>query len=154
MYPVEIMKRPPRRVIGVAHRGGYSQIGGAFGRLKALLDERELWPEAIEFMGVFFDDPHAVPEAELRSLAGIAVRKGLALPDGLEEARLQGGKHAVLHLVGPYDGLPAAWRWLYDEWLPQSGMKGRRGAAAEIYRNTPGEVEPAALATDICLPVA
>jgi len=154
MYPVEITKRPARRVIGVAHRGAYNRIGGAFERLAAAVTERGLWPEAIEFMGVYFDDPGAVPEPELRSLAGIAVRKGLAAPAGFEEARLAGGQYAVLHHVGPYDGLPAAWAWLHAEWLPQSGVKGRPGAACEIYRNTPGEVEPAALATDICVPVA
>lgn len=154
MYAVEIVKRPQRRVIGVPHRGPYSEIGGSFGRLAAALDQRGLWSEAVEFLGAYFDDPGAVPAAELRSMAAIAVRKGLALPDGFEEARLAGGQYAVLRHVGPYDGLPAAWAWLYQTWLPASGMVRRPAAACEIYRNTPGEVEPAALATDLCVPVA
>jgi AraC family transcriptional regulator len=154
MYPVEIVKRPARRVIGIGHRGAYHLIGGAFERLAAAVDAHRLWPEQIEFLGVYLDDPRVVPESELRSLAGIAVRKGLALPEGFEEAKVPGGQFAVLHHFGPYEGLPAAWAWLGGEWLPQSGMKGRGGAACEVYLNTPSEVVPEALATDICVPVA
>jgi AraC family transcriptional regulator len=154
MYSVEIVKRPQRRVVGISQRGPYNQIGGAFGRLAAELGERGLWAEAIEFLGVYFDDPREVPAADLRSIAGIAVRRGLALPEGFDEAKVQGGQHAVLHHFGPYDSLPAAWAWLYEQWLPHSGLAGRSGAACEIYLNAPGEMEAAALATDICVPVA
>jgi AraC family transcriptional regulator len=154
MYQVEIVKRPARRVVGLEHRGAYSSIGGTFDRLGSALEARGLWPEAIEFLAVYFDDPGEVAESNLRAVAGIAVRKGLALPEGFAEAKLASGQHAVLTLSGPYDGLPAAWAWIYREWLPASEFDARKAAPFEIYRNMPGEVPPAELRTEICVPVA
>lgn len=154
MYQVEIVKRPARRVVGLEHRGAYSAIGGAFERLAAMLEAGGHWSEAIEVVAVYLDDPGEVAEADLRSMAGIAVRKGLPLPEGLAEAKLPGGQHAVLTLAGPYDGLPAAWAWIYREWLPGSEHEVRTGSPFEIYRNMPGEVPPEDLRTEICVPVA
>jgi AraC family transcriptional regulator len=154
MHEGEVVERPERRVIGVAHRGPYDAIGPAFERLAAVAGERGLWSEAVEFLGVYFDDPRSVAAAELRSLAGIAVRDDLALPEGLEEVRLPAGRHAVLHHRGSYAGLAAAWAYLGGEWLPASGLAGREAPACEIYLNTPGEVPENELRTDICMPVA
>jgi AraC family transcriptional regulator len=153
MYPVEIMERPALRVIGLEHRGAYSRIGPVFERLGAAVTAAGLWPEAVEFLGLYFDDPSSVPEPELRSLAGIAVRDGVAAPAGFAEVRLAAGRFAVLHHRGPYEGLPAAWGWLMAEWLPRSGAVSRAEAACEIYRNAPGEVAPEELLTDICMAV-
>lgn len=154
MYAVEVLERPARRVIGLPHRGAYNRIGEAFRRLSDAVGAQNLWPEAIEFLGVFFDDPGSVPEEDLRSLAAIAVRDDLAMPAGFEQARLAAGRFAVLHHKGPYEGLPAAWGWLMETWLPASGLKPRPDSGCEIYRNAPGEVPEAELLTDICLPVA
>jgi AraC family transcriptional regulator len=154
MYAIEVTERPARRVIGIAHRGPYHRIGAAFERLAAEVEAKGLWPEAIEFLGVYFDDPETVAQADLRSLAGIAVRDDLALPEGFEQARLAAGRHAVLHHKGPYSGLPAAWEHLYETWLPQSGLTLRPAPASEVYRNAPGQVPEADLLTDICMPVA
>lgn len=154
MYEVEVMERPARRVIGVAHRGPYTGIGGAFKRLSTLVGEHGLGPEAIEFLGVYFDDPGSVPEDEMHSLAAIAVRDDLPMPPGFEQARLAAGRYAVLHHVGPYAGLPAAWGWMLSEWVPASGLLVREDAACEVYLNAPGKVPEAELRTEICMPVA
>jgi AraC family transcriptional regulator len=153
MYQVEVMERPARRVIGVPHRGAYNQIGDAFGRLNAAVAAANLGSQAIEFLGVYFDDPGAVPEADLRSLAAIAVGEDVAMPADFEQAHLASGRFAVLHHRGPYGGLPAAWGWLMAEWLPVSGLRGRDAPACEVYRNAPGQVPEADLLTDICMPV-
>jgi AraC family transcriptional regulator len=154
MYDIEVTERPARRVIGIGHRGPYDRIGGAFEALAAAAEAQGLWPEATEFLGVYFDDPEKTPAEDLRALAGIAVREDLALPDGFEQVRLAAGRHAVLRLIGPYAGLPAAWTWLYATWLPQSGLAPRDAPACEVYRNTPGQVPETELVTEICIPVA
>ena len=154
MHEVELVERPSRRVIGLPHRGAYNRIGPVFEQLAAALTERELWPEAVEFLGIYYDDPESVEERDLRSMAGIAVRDDLGLPAGLEQVRLPAGRYAVLHHRGPYSGLPDAWTWLHGEWLPKSGLAQRDGPAAEIYRNSPGQVAEAELLTDICLAIA
>jgi AraC family transcriptional regulator len=102
---------------------------------------------------VYFDDPAAVPEADLRSLAAIAVKDEVAMPADFEQARLAAGRYAVLHHRGPYEGLPAAWAWLSAEGLPGAGLVMRDAPACEVYLNAPGTVAEAELRTDICVPV-
>ena len=71
MHEVSLVEEPERRVVGLEHRGAYSAIGGTFSALMQAVEGRGLWPEAIEVLGVYRDDPRVVPEAELRSMAGI-----------------------------------------------------------------------------------
>lgn len=153
MDRVDVIERPEIRVIGVPHQGSYSGIGPAFERLAAIADASNLWPETREFLGVYLDDPQTVPEQELRSLAGLAVRDDLPLPDGLEQVRIPAGRYALLHHVGPYSGLGDAWVYLMREWFPMSELGRRDAPAVEIYRNTPGEVPEAELLTDLGIAV-
>lgn len=154
MYDVEVCERAARRVIGLSHTGAYNEIGPTFQALSARLGELGLWPEAQEFLGLYFDDPGEVPEDDLRALAGIVVRDELTLPDGLEQARLAAGKYAVLSFKGPYEGLADAWAWLYNDWLPTSGERAGPGVACEVYVNSPVDVAPEELRTDVCAPLA
>jgi DNA gyrase inhibitor GyrI len=55
--------------------------------------------------------------------------------------------------VGPYEQLPALWQQLFVEWLPGSGQRLRPTASFEIYRNTPEEVPPGELRTDLYVPI-
>lgn len=153
-HEIEIVERPEIRVIGLGHAGAYDRIGPTFERLGAALGARGLWPEAREFLGLYFGDPRTVAEADLRSMAGIAVRADLAVPEGFEAVVVPAGRYAVLRHRGPYEGLGEAWRWMYAEGLPTSGLETRDAAACEIYRNAPGEVPDAELRVDICVAVA
>jgi AraC family transcriptional regulator len=153
MYPVEIRQEAPRRVVGIGHEGAYNQIGGAFARLSALVTARDLWPEVREYLGVYLDDPYEEPEADLRSMAAIAVDEALPLPEGMQQMHLAGGRHAVLRLVGPYTELPAAYEWFFRRWLPDSGETARDAPSLEIYRNDPDRVAAADLVTEIYMPI-
>jgi AraC family transcriptional regulator len=150
-YPIDVTEIPAMRLAAVPHRGAYMEVSQAFERLGTILSSRNLWPQAGGIVGVYYDDPAAVPEAELRSHAGVAFEG--EIPEGLDEVRLDGGRAAVLHFKGPYAGLPTAYDYLYGEWLPKSGEEPRDAPATEIYRNTPADTAPDDLLTDICLPI-
>lgn len=154
MYPVEIREEPPRRVVGIDHKGAYNTIGPAFMRLSDLVTERGLWPRMQEFLGVFLDDPNEVPEVDLRAMAAISVAEDLPLPEGMQQMRVAGGRYAVLRFTGAYEGLPAAWQWLYDSWLPASGEALRDAPSLEVYRSDPDKVPPEQLVTEILVPLA
>ncbi len=155
MHRVEVEEdEAPRRVIGVMHRGAYQGIGAAFGRLERLVAEQGLEDEVVAMLGVYFSDPATMPEAELRSMAAIEVREDLPLPEGFEELALPGGKYAIVQVRGPYDGLPGAWRWFYDEWLPEHGEADRGTPCFEVYVNDPRQVRPDAIVTDLYVPLA
>jgi AraC family transcriptional regulator len=154
MHEVSLSDEPERRVVGLAHRGAYGAIGATFERLFGAIGALGLEPEIIEMLAVYRDDPRMVPEAELRSLAGIRVRGDLPLSEGLSELRLPGGRHARVEVKGPYSGLPAAWEWAYADWLPASGERDRGTPSFEIYANDPREVPPEEILTLIYLPLA
>ncbi|MBN9888848.1 AraC family transcriptional regulator [Salipiger abyssi] len=154
MHPVDIRTLSPLRLAALDHRGAYITIGACFDQVSAVFSARGLWPQAQGMVGVYYDDPGAVAEAELRSAAGIAVGDAFAMPEDLKELRLPGGRHAVLTFRGPYSELHSAYDYLYGEWLPQSGQEVADAPPFERYLNSPAEVVPSELITEICAPLA
>lgn len=67
---------------------------------------------------------------------------------------LPAGPCAVLRYQGPYASMHAAYRWLFGQWLPQSGQAPGTHPVYEHYLNDPRQVPPAELLTDIHLPLA
>lgn len=154
MHPVAIRSLPPLRLAALPHRGPYIGIGAAFEQLSAIFSSRGFWPQSQGMVGVYYDPPGAVPEAELRSHAGITVADGFDMPADLEEVGLEGGRHAVLTFTGPYDRLHLAYDYLYGDWLPASGQETADRPPFERYLNSPAEVAPGELVTEICAPLA
>ena len=154
MPEVTIRHIPAARMAVVPHRGSYMEIGKAFETLFGTLGARGLLRPGLCMKGIYYSDPTSVPEAELRSAAGIL------LPDAdfpvappLERAELRGGDYAVLRHKGPYTDMRPAYDWLYGEWLVQSGREAADAPCFEDYLNNPREVAPSELLTDICLPL-
>ncbi len=153
VFPIEIKDHPPRILAALPHSGPYLEVGGTFERVSAVFTSRNLWQNARGMLGVYYDDPNAVPAKELRSHAGIILDSADAVPEGLELVEVAGGKMATMHYKGPYAGLKAAYDHLYGEWLPNSGEDPRDDPAIEIYLNNPADTAPDDLETDVCLPI-
>jgi len=153
MYPVEIRTRPEGRLAALAHTGPYLEIGKKFEILSTMFSSRGLWPSSRGMAGVYYDDPNAVAEAELRSHAGILVGDDFQMPDDMEDLPVSAGKVAVLIYTGPYSGLKAAYDYLYGVWLPESGEEPGDAPAMEAYLNDPTETAPEELVTEIYLPL-
>ena len=153
MYAVEIRHDPARKLAAMPHKGAYTEIGRAFEKGGAVLAARKLIGACSGMVGVYYDDPSAVAAGDLRSHAGFEIGSGSIDPP-LEQVNLPAGRHAVLRFKGPYSGLPAAYEQLYRNWLPQSGETPADSPVFEVYLNTPMEVAPEELLTEICLPLA
>lgn len=153
MFNVTFENISNRHVVCVKHSGAYMQIGQAFERLYNHLGARQLISKVTTMMGVYFDDPCAVPEAELRSLACAAMADPPTIEAPLEHYTIAGGTYAVLHYQGPYAGLAAAYDWFYGTWLPQSGREVENAPPFEEYLNDPATTPPADLLTDIYMPL-
>lgn len=154
MFDVAIRQEPARTLIAVAHKGPYTNIAQAFEKLGAMVQSRNLWPHAGSMLGVYYDDPSAVKPEVLRSHAGLVFDKGQPMPEGFDAVQLPGGTTAVLRFRGHYSGLPAAYDYLYGQWLPASGQEADDSPVFEIYINTPMDTKPEDLLTDICVPLA
>ncbi|NBZ88199.1 AraC family transcriptional regulator [Stagnihabitans tardus] len=153
MHPVTLRTDPARRLAAMPHKGAYYQISRAFEKLGATLGARGLYGQAGLMVGVYYDSPGAVAEADLRSHAGVELPQGeIAAP--LEEITLPAGRHAVLTFRGPYAGLQAAYDQLFGIWLPASGETPADSPVFEVYLNTPMDTAPEDLLTEICLPLA
>ncbi len=153
MYPVTIRTDATRRLAAVPHKGAYHEINRAFEKLFATIAARGMMRVTNLMVGVYYDDPAATPAPDLRSHAGTIVGDDVALAAPLEEVRLPAGRHAVLTYTGPYAGLPAAYDQLYGIWLPQSGEAPADTPPFEVYLNSPMDVPPEKLVTEICMPL-
>jgi AraC family transcriptional regulator len=153
MREVVIRDVPAMTVISVDHVGPYMQIGKAFDSLIGWLASRNLLSAEMRMVGIYYDDPGIVAEAELRSKAGVVLPRDVdvAAPVGVTPVR--GGQYAVLRHQGPYSDMRAAYEWLYGTWLVQSGREAADAPVFEEYLNNPKETAPADLHTEICLPL-
>ncbi|HHC30024.1 MAG TPA: GyrI-like domain-containing protein, partial [Rhodobacterales bacterium] len=153
MYDVTIKDEPARRLATIPHRGSYFTIGEGFEKAGATVMARGLGPQAGAMLGIYYDDPDAVDEAELRSAAGFEMAEGAEIAAPLEEIRLPGGQPAVLTYQGPYTGLKAAYGYLFGDWLAASGEVPRDVPPFELYVNSPMDTAPDDLITLIGLPL-
>ncbi|SEI49034.1 AraC family transcriptional regulator [Paraburkholderia diazotrophica] len=142
-------------VLTVDHVGPYLQIGKAFETLMDWLASRGLLSGEMRMIGIFYDDPTAVAENELRSKAGVWLPRAVDVSGGgpVSVTPITGGKYAVLRHKGPYEDMAAAYQWLYGEWLVNSEHEAADAPVFEEYLNNPKETAPANLLTDICLPL-
>lgn len=152
-FPVAVDDLPERRCAKVAHRGSNMQIDHAIGRLFGALATQEIMRPDQAMIAVFFDDPDLVPTEKLRSAALSPVGETTPLAEPLEEMSLRGGRYARLSYKGPYADMKGAYRWLLGVWLPRSGYEPDDAPFFEAYLNSPRDVSPSELLTDIHLPL-
>ena len=57
-------------------------------------------------------------------------------------------------MKGPYSGLPAAYQWIFGQWLPSSGERDSDAPSFEVYANDPEKVPPEEVLTLIYVPLA
>ncbi|MGH1576598.1 AraC family transcriptional regulator [Planktotalea sp.] len=153
MYDVKIAQTPERRLAAHAHIGAYNTIDQSYEQISTIFTTRNLWPQARGMVAIYHDDPNTVPEAKLRSHAGVEVDADFAMPEGLEEVTISSAETAVLTFKGSYAGLQNAYNWFYGQWLPQSERIPADSPTYEVYLNSPMDTAPDDLRTEICMPL-
>jgi AraC family transcriptional regulator len=154
VYDVEIRSIKPVRLAALRHAGSYMEIGGTFDRLFAWGAGRGLVGPATRSFGIYYDDPGSVPLKELRSDATFTIADGAKVDGDVRAITLEGGRYAVIQHKGPYAELERAYRWLYRDWLPQSGEDAANRPPFEEYVKGPKGLPPAEWLTEVCLPLA
>lgn len=146
-WTIEIRQVRELQAVSLPHKGSYMEIDRAFEMLFGRLMTSGRLPDPPRMLGIYYDDPSAVPESELRSRAAV-VGEGPG-----EAVTLRGGDYAVLRHRGAYSDMRPAYLWLYGTWLPQSGREADDAPVLEEYLNDPRQVKPSDLLTDILLPL-
>lgn len=153
MFKVDITDVPQRRLAAIFNQGAYINIAQHFENLATIVSSRNLWPKVKGVLGVYYDDPSSVAEADLRSYAAIEIDDKFEIFDSTRELILEGGAYAVLHYKGPYTSMQPAYNFLYGEWLVNSGRELRDEPCYELYLNSPSDTAPENLLTDIYMPL-
>lgn len=153
MYKIEIKPLASLRAATLSHVGPYMEIGRCFEKLFGTLAARGLMRPDLRIMGIFYDDPAATPESELRSRAAAISTANMPIAEPLEAVTILGGDYAVLRHKGPYADMKPAYEWLYGTWLPKSGREPGDAPCLEEYLNSPRDTPPAELLSDIYLPL-
>jgi AraC family transcriptional regulator len=153
VYKIEIKETPRLRLASLEHLGSYMEIGSKFSQVATHIGGAGLFPKAGHMVGIYYDDPSSRPESELRSSAGIVLHQDVPIPAGLAETIIPEGQAIVLRYQGPYAGLRSAYEYLYGTWIAQNNPDLADFPAYEVYLNSPTQVAPDALLTDICVPL-
>jgi AraC family transcriptional regulator len=153
MQDIIIVETPALHLAALPHRGSFDAMGPVFDQLSAWAGARGLINETTRFIGIYLDDPHSTPEAELRSKAALTIPPDTELAAGMEVVDLPALRCARLRYQGPYVELEAVYDRLYGEWLPQSGEEPGAFPVFEEYLNDCRTLPPSEWLTDILLPL-
>jgi AraC family transcriptional regulator len=156
-FEVKLISIDTIEVIGMPHHGSFMEIDKAFGTLYGTLSAHAIHGTKLRSLGIYYTDPFAAAEKELRSMAcivpNVEVKQKLNLVAPVQLVQIIGGKYAVLHFRGPYASMQAAYKWLFGHWLPKSGFQAADAPVFEDYINNPRETAPTDLLTNIYLPI-
>jgi len=152
---VTIKTMPEFNVAYVANYEGYfvDKINRAWAKLCKWGESNDLINKDTAFLGISFDNPDVTPLEKCRYYACITIPNNLELPKGIGQLSLPAGKHAVLHFEGTDEDLQKYYKWLYTEWLPNSGYLPNDAPCYEIYFSTPEQNEQKIFILDICMPI-
>lgn len=140
-------------LLTVEHVGSYMEIGRAFETLFGRPAALNLLTPETRMIGVYCDDPTAVPEDKLRSCAAIVAPPGGEAIAPLQRIETRGGEYAILRHKGPYADMRSAYLWLFGTCLPQSGREAADAPVMEEYLNNPRDTPPSELLTELLLPL-
>lgn len=151
---VDLLTVPNIELAGLPHKGDYLTIGATFEKVFIKAQSLQLLGPNTRSIGVYYDDPFSCEADSLRSHACITATQDQAAQSEMDPITVGGGLHGVLEFKGPYSELEEAYRWLYGEWLPNSGMEAADAPPFEEYMNDPKTVPATELVTKIYLPLA
>ncbi len=144
----------PIPVLFVRRTGPYYQAAGeAFGVLCQFAGPRGLIGPDTWMIGVSHDDPHVTDASRFRYDACLRVDREVEGEGEVSRKDLAGGRYAVFTHEGPYERFQQTYDRIFAAWLPASGEQLRDEPTFERYLNSPDEVEPEALRTEIWLPL-
>lgn len=124
---VRILQFPETKVAALQHRGDPRRIGDS---IRTFITWRKqqpgLSPKLSATFNIAYDNPEEVAPEDYRLDICVATEREVPEnPFGIVRKVIPAGRCAVLRHVGSEDTFAATVRYLYAEWLPQSGEEPR-----------------------------
>lgn len=139
-------------VLAMRHVGPYMQIGDVFSQLIDWAEEEGIGHG--EAIGLYYDDPQAIPAESLRADAGILVDPDLDTEDpNVHRIDMPEMECAVTVHVGHYSDLGQTWARLFQDLHGSGRTQDDVGYCFEIYKNDPESTPPEHLETHLFVPL-
>ena len=152
---VGIVDFPQTRVAVYEHRGDPRLIGQSIRRFIEWRKQHRLPPKVSATFNILWDNPETTPPEEFRLDLCAATRMEIVPGEAnMVAGTLPGGRCAVLRHTGSDETLGAAVKYLYAQWLPQSGEELRDFPAFVQRVKFFPDVPESEAVSDVFLPLA
>ena len=145
-------------VIYARETGQYADAAAkAWPRIMRFAYSNRLMSAAVRIIGISHDDPTVTEAERIRydACLDITADADLLSAHALGKQTILGGLYAKFIHAGPYENFPETFQFIFNDWLPESGMSLRDEPCFEIYLNrNPRKTKPENLKTEIYVPVA
>lgn len=145
----------PQQVLYVHATGDYAGLNYAesFALLWEQVREQQLYTEAIERLGLYYDCPTVTESDYLRTDLCLTIHK-TAIPRGEVGVKtIEGGRYAQFLYCGSYEKLQGVYNFIFREWLPDSGCELRSLPVFEKFLSDARYTSPGKMKTEIYVPV-
>lgn len=152
---INLVNFETRQVAILEHRGSPNLVLESVAKFIEWRKQSGLSPvKTSQSYGVAYDDPSTTEEQKFRfDICGSINTNIPNNPQGVKTGLIPGGRCAVLRHLGSHDDMDDKIRYLYSQWLPESGESLRDFPCFFHYLNLIPEVEEHQLITDIYLPL-
>ena len=119
-----IVTKPVIKAVGISYIGKnqHDEIGLLWGSFIARLNEpRRINPQVS--YGLCFSEVENAQEGEFEYVAAVEVADDQAIPAGMVYREVPSHKYAVFTHHGKLEKLSETYQYIYNTWLPQSGMQ-------------------------------
>lgn len=155
MQNVTVKRMPAFHVAYVASQEGYrlKEVQAAWNTLCKWAGARDLLTPDAVMLGISYDNPEITPCHKCRYYACVTVPDHILADDTVGIMDIAAGRYAVYRFKGSAEGIQAAFRLIYAEWLPDSGYQPAHTPCYELYYETPETHHQEIYTLDICMPV-
>ena len=153
---IQLRWMPHLHLAYIANLKGYSlsAICRAWRRIYRWAAARELITTHTKMIGISFDDPLITAEDKCRYYACLTVPENLSSDPMVGFLDIPEGRYAICQVTCRAEQISQAYRALYRDWLPDSGLEPQDFPCYEIYHQTPETHPEGKYRMDICIPVA
>ncbi len=151
--PVRVERFRPIRVAFMRHVGPYDQVGPTWDRFMGWAGARGMLAASPTVLSLVHDDPDVTPPERIRYDACISVPDDFEGEADVGVQSIAGGNYAVATHRGAHGRVNETYLGVFGSWLPRSGWEPRPAPAFEVYRNSPRDIAPEELLTDIHIPL-
>ena len=137
----------------IAKYGCSKEYDQAWYRLLEYAQEKGVLNDRTEYLGLSFDDPAITKDEQCRFYACITVEEPLKPEGEFGSLSVEGGKYAIFTHKGPYSGLHGLYQSICFDWIPKNAITFGKGISFEKYVNSPDEVSPGELITEVFIPI-